>query len=269
MKITVITVCYNSMATLQTAMESVFAQRGVEVEYIVVDGGSTDGTLDVIRSFEQTHNSQLITPNFTFRWISESDKGMYDAINKGIKMATGDVVGILNADDMLESPDTLAHVVKMFEPRKTQDTRNEEVVDCVYADVKFVKDDLETTVRYYGARHWRPWMHNWGYMPPHPSVYIRREVFERLGGYKLGYQISADFELMVRFLCRNRIRAVYLPESVVKMRMGGKSTKNWKANVLLNVENVRANRENGYFSCFAMMLPKYLFKIWGFVFKGQ
>ena len=241
-------------------MVSVFAQRGVDVEYIVVDGGSTDGTVDVIKEFaDKTHNSQLTTHNFTFRWISERDRGMYDAINKGIKMATGDVVGILNADDMLEGEDTLAHVVGGF--------NRIERVDCVYADVRFVKDDLKTTVRYYGASHWRPWMHNWGYMPPHPSVYIRREVFEGLGGYKLGYQISADFELMVRFLCRNRIRTAYLPESVVKMRMGGKSTKNWKANVLLNVENVRANRENGYFSCFAMMLPKYLFKIWGFVFK--
>ena len=259
-KITLITACYNSAGTIRTAMVSVFAQRGVDVEYIVVDGGSTDGTVDVIKEFaDKTHNSQLTTHNFTFRWISERDRGMYDAINKGIKMATGDVVGILNADDMLEGEDTLAHVVGGL--------NRIERVDCVYADVRFVKDDLKTTVRYYGASHWRPWMHNWGYMPPHPSVYIRREVFERLGGYKLGYQISADFELMVRFLCRNRIRTAYLPECVVKMRMGGKSTKNWKANVLLNVENVRANRENGYFACFAMMLPKYLFKIWGFVFK--
>lgn len=255
MKVSLITACYNTAATIRTAMESVFAQKGVEVEYIVVDGGSTDGTVEIVEEFSRKERKD----GFEFKWISEKDRGMYDAINKGIKMATGDVVGILNADDMLEGEDTLAHVAGGF--------NRIERVDCVYADVRFVKDDLKTTVRYYGASHWRPWMHNWGYMPPHPSVYIRREVFERLGGYKLGYQISADFELMVRFLCRNRIRTTYLPESVVKMRMGGKSTKNWKANVLLNVENVRANRENGYFSCFAMMLPKYLFKIWGFVFK--
>lgn len=255
MKISLITACYNSAKTIATAMESVLSQKGVELEYIVVDGGSTDGTVEIVEEFSRKERKD----GFEFKWISEKDRGMYDAINKGIKMATGDVVGILNADDMLEGEDTLAHVAGGF--------NRIERVDCVYADVRFVKDDLKTTVRYYGASHWRPWMHNWGYMPPHPSVYIRREVFERLGGYKLGYQISADFELMVRFLCRNRIRTTYLPESVVKMRMGGKSTKNWKANVLLNVENVRANRENGYFSCFAMMLPKYLFKIWGFVFK--
>ena len=250
MKITLITACYNSAATIKTAIESVLAQKGVVVEYIVVDGGSTDGTVDLLRAFEAEAGSEL-----TFTWISERDEGMYDAINKGIKMATGDVIGVLNADDMLESPDTLACIAGAFG-----------CADCVYADVRFVKDDLDTTVRYYGASHWRPWMHNWGYMPPHPSVYIRREVFARLGGYRRDYQISADFELMVRFLCRNKIKSTYLPACVVKMRMGGKSTRNWKANELLNVENVRANRENGYFSCFAMMLPKYLFKIWGFVF---
>ena len=257
MKVSLITACFNSAGTIRTAIESVFAQRGADVEYIVVDGGSTDGTVDVIREFEPRNTPN--TRNMEFRWISEKDRGMYDAINKGIGMATGDVVGILNADDILESSDTLAHVAAGFEER----------VDALYADIRFVKDDLQTTVRYYGASHWKPWMHNWGYMPPHPSVYIRREVFGRLGGYKLGYKISADFELMVRYLCRNRIRAAYLPECVVKMRMGGKSTKNWRANVLLNAENVRANRENGYFSCFAMMLPKYAFKVWGFVFKGK
>lgn len=271
MKVTLITACYQSVGTLRTAMDSVLSQKGVDIEYIVIDGGSIDGTVDVIRSFEQTLNSQRSVLNFTFRWLSERDEGMYDAINKGIKMATGDIVGILNADDMLEEPETLKHIAAAFEqgPSNSQlTTHNSQLkVDCVYADIRFVKDDLKTTVRYYGASHWRPWMHNWGYMPPHPSVYIRRELFEKLGGYKLGYHISADFELMVRYLCRNRIKMAYLPKCVVKMRMGGKSTKNWHASVLLNVENVRANRENGYFCCFPMMLPKYLFKIWGFVFR--
>jgi hypothetical protein len=183
---------------------------------------------------------------------------MYDALNKGIRRATGDIIGILNADDVFETSHSLHDIVQAFQRD----------VDAVYADVRFVKDDLQTTVRYYGAKHWRPWMHAWGYMPPHPSVYIRREFFGQFGAYRLGYRISADFELMVRYLCRHRLRAAYLPQCVVKMRMGGKSTKNWRANVLLNRENVRANRENGYFSVFLMMLPKYLFKIWGFIFKG-
>lgn len=259
MKVSLITACYNSVATIKTTLESVLAQRGVDIEYIVVDGGSQDGTVDIIKEYS-TRSTR--STRFEFRWLSERDEGMYDAINKGIKMATGNIVGILNADDMFESEDSLAHVVGAF-------SRVERVeggrVDAVYADIRFVKDDLQTTIRYYGAKCWKPWMHNWGYMPPHPSVYVRRELFEKFGPYKLGYHISADFELMVRYLCRNRINAVYLPECVVKMRLGGKSTKNWRANMLLNAENVRANRENGYFSCFAMMLPKYLFKIFEFI----
>ena len=268
MKVSLITACFNSAKTLRTAMDSVAEQCGVDVEYIVVDGGSTDGTVDIIKDFDsQLTNSQTHQlTNFSFKWISERDKGMYDAINKGIRMATGDIVGILNADDVLENDETLAHIAQAF---GKQGTGNGEQVEAVYADIRFVREDLRTTIRYYSAKRWRPWMHDWGYMPPHPSVYIRRKTFTRLGGYRLGYKISADFELMVRYFCRNRIRCAYLPECVVKMRMGGASTKNWRSNLLLNRENVRANRENGYFSILPMMFPKYAFKIWGFVFRGR
>ena len=263
MKVTVITACYNRAGTLADAMASVRAQRtdGFDLEHIVVDGASDDGTVQLLESAaaDRSPRSGESGGRFEFKWISERDRGMYDAINKGIGMATGDIVGILNSDDVLESPDTLAQIVKGFDGG----------ADAVYADVRFVKDDLSTTVRYYSASRWRPWMHNWGYMPPHPSVYIRRELFGRFGGYKLGYRISADFELMVRFLCRNGIKAAYVPTCAVKMRMGGASTKDWHANLTLNVENVRANRENGYFCCLPMMVPKYAFKIWGFVFRGK
>ena len=112
-------------------------------------------------------------------------------------------------------------------------------------------------------------MHNWGYMPAHPSVYVRKEVFEKYGGYKLGYDISADFEWMVRVLCRGRIRAKYIPLCMVTMRLGGKSTAGLKAMLKLNLENVRANRENGYFCCLPMMVPKYFYKILGYLFKGK
>ena len=261
MKISLITVCFNSEATIRTAMESVFAQRGVDVEYIVVDGESTDGTVEIVEEFshkEHKGNKEV----FEFKWVSEKDRGMYDAINKGIKMATGDVVGILNADDMLEGEDTLAHVVGMFEPRNT---RNDANIDCVYADVRFVKDDLSTTVRYYSAKHWKPWMLQWGKMPPHPSVYIRRELFGKYGMYKLGYDIAADYELLIRYLRMAKLRTQYLNESLVRMRMGGKSTRGWKSFMTLNREIVRGNRENGYFCCFPMLLPKYAFKVFEFI----
>lgn len=238
------------MATLPTAIESVLAQKGVEVEYIVVDGGSKDGTVDVIKEY-----STRSTCSTCFKYISERDKGMYDAINKGIKMATGDIVGILNADDLFQSEDTLAHIVAAF----TAD------VDAVYADIRFVKDDLQTTSRYYSARHWMPWMLQWGKMPPHPSVYIRRGLFGKFGLYKLGYDIAADYELLIRYLRKADVKARYLHECVVRMRMGGKSTRGWQSFMTLNKEIVRGNRENGYFCCFPMLLPKYLFKIFEFI----
>ena len=252
MRITIITACYNSGATIRTCFDSVLSQKGVDVEYIVVDGGSKDGTVDIIKEYStrSTHSTRL-----AFKWISERDQGMYDAINKGIQMATGGIVGILNADDMLESPDTLAHVAEAFTSE----------VDAVYADIRFVKDDLNTTVRYYSAKHWKPWMLQWGKMPPHPSVYIRRELFAKYGLYKLGYDIAADYELLIRYLRMAKLRTRYLNESLVRMRMGGKSTRGWKSFKTLNKEIVRGNLENGYFCCFPMLLPKYLFKIFEFI----
>ena len=266
MKISLIPACYNSAATIRTAMESVLSQRGVDVEYLIIDGGSTDSTVDIIKEYStrSTRSTRL-----TFKWLSERDQGMYDAINKGIKMATGDVVGILNADDVLESPDTLAHVVAAFELKEASVPCSlfpvPQRIDALYADIRFVKDDLNTTVRYYSAKHWKPWMLQWGKMPPHPSVYIRRELFEKYGLYKLGYDIAADYELLIRYLRMAKLKTKYLNESLVRMRMGGKSTRGWKSFVTLNKEIVRGNRENGYFCCFPMLLPKYLFKIFEFI----
>lgn len=252
MKVSLITACYNSVATIRTTIESVLAQRGVDVEYIVVDGGSKDGTVDVIKDYSICST--------WFKYISEPDEGMYDAINKGIKMATGNIVGILNADDMFETEDTLSHVVEAFQSGGVG-----EIVDCVYADVRFVKDDLQTTSRYYSAKHWKPWMLQWGKMPPHPSVYIRRELFDKYGLYKLGYDIAADYELLIRYLRVAKLNTRYMNECLVRMRMGGKSTRGWKSFKTLNKEIVRGNLENGYFCCFPMLLPKYLFKIFEFI----
>ena len=140
-----------------------------------------------------------------------------------------------------------------------------ERVDALYADIRFVKDDLNTTCRYYSAKHWKPWMFQWGKMPPHPSFYIRRELFEKFGLYKLGYDIAADYELLIRYLRVARIKSKYLNESIVRMRMGGKSTRGWRSNLKLNQEIVRGNRENGYFCCLPMLFPKYFFKVFEFI----
>ena len=282
MKITLITACYNSAETIGTAIESVLSQKGVDVEYIVVDGGSKDGTVDIIKEYaDKTLNSQLLTPNFTFRWLSESDKGMYDAINKGIKMATGDVVGILNADDVLATDDTLARIAAAFQPSKqtthhspTPSLLDSSTIDCVYADIRFVREGESVealrkakSVRYCSAAKWRPWMFRFAAMVPHPSFYVRRECFERLGGYSLDYRICADFELELRYLYLAKLKAAYLPECVVVMRMGGMSTAGWRSNMEINREDLRALRSHGIWSCLPLIYLKYLFKIWGFVFK--
>lgn len=275
MKVTLITVCFNSAATLSTAIDSVLSQKGVDIEYIIVDGGSTDETVEIIKEYaEKTLNSQLLTPNFTFRWLSESDRGMYDAINKGIKMATGDVVGILNADDVLASDDTLAHIVSAFNTDSCALTPDPSRVDAVYADIRFVKEGETVeavrkaeTVRYCSAKRWRPWMFRFAAMVPHPSFYVRRECFERLGGYSLDYRICADFELELRYLYLAKLKAAYLPECVVVMRMGGMSTAGWRSNIVINREDLRALRAHGIWSCMPLIYLKYLFKIWGFVFR--
>ena len=254
MKISLITACYNSSATIRGCFDSVLSQQGIDLEYIVVDGGSKDDTVAVVKDFDRKVRESG-RQDFSFKWISERDQGMYDAINKGIAMASGDIVGILNADDLFQSNDTLAHIAAAF-------TDN---VDAIYADIRFVKDDLQTTSRYYSAKHWKPWMLQWGKMPPHPSVYIRRELFDKLGLYKLGYDIAADYELLIRYLRKAGIKTRYLNECVVRMRMGGKSTRGWQSFMTLNKEIVRGNRENGYFCCFPMLLPKYLFKIFEFI----
>ena len=326
MKITLITACYNSAATIRTTIESVLAQRGVDVEYIVVDGGSSDGTVDIVKEYASRQSSQAIRQSvnpsncqspISLKLISEKDRGMYDAINKGIKMATGDVVGILNADDVLATDDTLAHIASAFESPEVGSPKSE--VDCVYADIRFVKrrdvaspsqggidggcssqhlkrrdaaspspsgaspshggeslsrDALgelrnAVTVRYCSAKRWRPWMFRFAAMVPHPSFYVRRECFERLGGYSLDYRICADFELELRYLYLAKLKSVYLPECVVVMRMGGASTAGWRSNVEINKEDLRALRSRGIWSCLPLIYLKYLFKIWGFVFRSR
>ena len=255
MKISLITACYNSEATIGTAIESVLSQKGVDIEYIVVDGGSTDGTVDIIKEYS---TRSTCSTRLTFKWISEKDHGMYDAINKGIRMATGDVVGILNADDVLASDDTLAHITAAFTPE----------TEALYADIRFVTtgDSVAVlreakTVRYCSAAKWKPWMFRFAAMVPHPSFYARRECFERLGYYSLDYRICSDFELELRFLKLAKLRSTYLPECVVVMRMGGASTAGWRSNVEINREDLRALRSHGIWSCLPLIYLKYLFKV--------
>ena len=253
MKISVVTVCRNSASTLRDALDSVARQRrdGFEVEHIVVDGGSTDGTVDMLKSCEGV------------RWISEPDRGTYDAMNKGIRMSTGDVVGILNADDVLADDGVLSAVAGAFA---------DESVDAAYGDIRFVSPELASVEamrsgrvrRYCTARFWRPWMFRFGAMVPHPSFYCRRALFDRFGLYENDlYPKSADFDLELRFIRLGGVRTRYLGRCMVVMRSGGQST-NFDNN-RFNREDLASLRSHGIWSAMWLIQLKYLFKIWGFV----
>ncbi|MBR1799991.1 MAG: glycosyltransferase [Bacteroidaceae bacterium] len=246
LRISIITVAYNSAATLEDTILSVLSQTYPDIEYIVVDGGSTDGTAALLRRYESRFQGRLL-------WVSEKDNGIYDAMNKGFRMATGDVVGILNSDDYFTAPDVIARMAEAFA---------DEAVDAVYGDIHFIRDgEPERCVRYYSSRRFSPGWLRFGFMPAHPSFYARRAVFERAGLYKTDYKIGSDYEMMVRLFCVHRIRARYLPMDFVTMRMGGLSTSGVHSKLQLIKDDVRACRENGIYTNALFIATKFLFKI--------
>lgn len=247
MKISIVTVTYNSGFTIRDTIESVLKQEYKDYEYLVIDGGSQDITVNILKEYEPKFGGRM-------RWISEKDKGMYDGINKGIRMATGDVVGIINSDDFYHRTDIFDIVNKAFEENKD--------VQAIYGDVRFVHpDNLEKTVRYYSCKHWRPWRFRFGFMPAHPTFFTYRENFEKYGYYQYDYHIAADYELLIRHLYTNHVPAKYVHVDFMKMRTGGRSTNGWKANVLLNKEIVRACKENGIWTCMPILFLKYFIKV--------
>ena len=268
MRISVITVCYNAAKTIRDACASVAAQvegrgkgeegRESEIEHIVVDGGSTDGTVEAIRAFEA---ERIPLPRYSFRWLSEKDNGMYDAMNKGIRMATGDVIGILNADDVLDGENVLWRIARLFDCSDCS-------IDGCYGDIRFVRELGGRTVRYCSGKWFRPWMFRFGVQTAHPSTFFRKECFAKWGEYSLDYGMYGDFELLCRFIWRNRARMRYLPLCTTEMRLGGASTDGWRTTLKINRSDVRALRANGCWSCLPLLYLRYLFKIWGFLRRG-
>ena len=254
MKISIITVSYNSSQTIRDTFESVLSQSYPDIEYIVVDGNSKDSTIEIIKEYELKFEGRM-------HWLSEPDKGLYDAMNKGIRMATGEIVGIINSDDFYHRNDIISEIAKAFEEYNAQ---------AIFADVRFVNpSNLNKTVRYYRSKNFSPKRFRFGFMPPHPTFFTYRKNFELYGYYKTDYKIAADYELLIRFLYKNRLSYKYLPLDVMKMRTGGASTASIKSNVILNKEIVRACRENGIYTNMAILMLKYIVKIWEIIITKE
>ena len=250
MKISIITATFNSEKTLQDTLDSVLRQDYRNIEHIIIDGGSTDSTVDIIRVYASKTTSHSV------KWVSEKDHGIYDAMNKGIAMATGDVIGILNSDDYFTSYDVVSKLAKPFE---------DETLDAVYGDIHFIHDgEPDKVTRYYSSKIFSPFWVRFGFMPAHPSLYVRKEIYDKVGLYKLDYKIGADFEMVVRMFHVHKIKAHYINMDFVTMRNGGASTSGVQSHKLLLQEDARACRENGLYSNQFLISLKYLYKVFEF-----
>lgn len=247
--ISIITATFNSAKTLKDTIQSVLRQTNKDFEYLIIDGGSTDETIDIVKSYESEFSGKL-------KWVSEKDQGIYDAMNKGIKMASGDVVGILNSDDYFTSDDILQTIADAF---KCQN------VDAIYGDIHFIRDgNPQKCVRYYSSRMFRPFWLRFGFMPAHPSFYCKREIFDKAGLYSLDYKIGADYEMMVRLFKRHKIKSLYVNKDLVTMRTGGASNNNVRSRLTLIEEDVKACRVNGIYTNRFFIMLKFLYKIFEF-----
>jgi len=225
-KISIITVCYNSEDTIQDTIESVLTQDYPNVEYIIIDGKSHDSTISIIHQHKE----------YISKFVSEPDDGIYDAMNKGIFTATGEIVGILNSDDVYSNPTILSSIVHVF---------SEKSVDCVYGDIAYVNEkDLKKPVRIWKSSTFLPNSFSSGWHPPHPSFFVRRQIYELFGSFDLNFEISADFELMLRFLEKEKISSSYIPQSIVNMRTGGVSNSGIFNIIKGNINILRAFKKN-------------------------
>ncbi|WP_462164552.1 glycosyltransferase family 2 protein [Pseudoalteromonas xiamenensis] len=249
MKVSIITVCYNSAATIEDTLKSVVAQTYDNIEYIIVDGGSKDETLAIVEKYNE-HIDVL---------ISEPDNGIYDAMNKGIKVATGDVVGILNSDDFFTTENSISQIAVGFASGD----------DVVFADLKYVKQNNPSELsRLYSSANFSLWKMRFGFMVPHPTFYAKRSLFNQFGFYKLGYRVAADFELMARFFLQGA-KYSRVDEVIVSMREGGISSSGLKWRIHQNAEIVRACKENKLYTNLALVAMKLPFKLLSFFKKEK
>lgn len=243
MKISIITVCFNSAKTIRDTIESVLSQDHSDIEYIVIDGGSSDGTVEIILEYQ----SKIA------KFVSEKDRGIYDAMNKGISLATGDVVGILNSDDVYISSTTVFELMGVM---------NHKNADCVFADLIIVDPrNMKKVLRYYDSSKFKTTKFRFGWMPAHPTFFVKRRVYEKVGLFSLKYKIAADYEMLIRILHVHQFKYAYLPKPVVKMLAGGASSSGLSRNWVLNKEIVLACKENGIWTALPLLLFKIPFKL--------
>lgn len=239
MKISIVTVSFNCARTIARTLQSVALQTWPDVEHILVDGASTDGTMAVVAAY-RTGLAHV---------ISEPDSGIYDAMNKGIRLATGDVVAFLNADDFYKDADVLARVSFVMQSER---------LDALYGDVEFFRaGQQDIVVRRYNSGRFKADRLGWGWMPAHPALFVRRALFERYGTFRTDYRIAGDFEFVARVFKQLELRHRHLPESLVRMQMGGASTSGWRATLQLNREMMRACRSNNISTNWLKLLLRY------------
>lgn len=247
MKISIITVCYNSDKTLEKTIKSVISQTYNNVEYIIVDGNSKDNTLDVIKEYQS---------NIT-KWVSEPDKGLYDAMNKGIAFATGDIVGILNSDDIFNNDTVLEDVAKFH--------KENNVEASVGNIIQF--NDQGKTVRKYSAKQWNPEKLRIGFMPAHPAIFFNRDLFEKYGDYQLDFTIGADYELITRFFLKHNITWKFSDITTTSMLIGGLSSSGVSSYKLISKEIKKALTRNNIKFNYSKVQLRGLWKIVGFLNK--
>ena len=241
--VTVITVCYNSANSLELALASVATQDWPHIEHIVIDGGSTDDTMAILDRYK----------NHLAHVVSEPDKGIYDAMNKGLDRATGDVVCFLNADDQYASSHVLSRVIKEMKEHR---------LDALLGDVAFFHStDPRRMVRRYRSNRFTPERLAWGWMPAHPALFLGKSVVQRVGRFKSNYRIAGDFDYIARAFHGHDLQYQHLPEVLVHMQTGGASTAGWRSKVLLNQEVLRSCRENGISTNIFKILSKYPMKL--------
>jgi glycosyltransferase involved in cell wall biosynthesis len=247
MKISIITICYNSAQTLEKTILSVAGQSYTNIEYIVVDGCSNDGTLDIIKK----HKDKIS------RWISEPDKGLYDAMNKGIAMATGDLIGILNSDDTFYSDTVVAEIAHFHQQND---------IEASIGNIIQHKEDGKI-IRLYSSKYWNPEKLKIGFMPPHPSIFLKRELFHKFGLYSTDFIIAADYELVIRFFLKNKINWKYSHITTTAMLFGGLSSSGSSSYELITIEIQKALIMNGLEVNLFKIRFRFLWKIIGFLIK--